>query len=50
MDRDKEILETFKKVKVNIETIKQISKYAKFLKELCTQKRKLIMNDKTSIG
>jgi hypothetical protein len=41
-DKEKEILEVFKKVKLNIpliDTIKQISKYTKFLKELCTTKR-----------
>jgi len=41
-DKEKEILEVFKKVELNIyliDAIKQISKYAKFLKELCTTKR-----------
>jgi len=41
-DKKKEILEVFKKVKLNIpllHVIKQIPKYAKFLKELCTTKR-----------
>jgi len=41
-DKEKEILEVFKKVKLNIpliDVIKQIPKYAKFLKELCTTKR-----------
>jgi hypothetical protein len=41
-DKEKEILEVFKKVKFNIpfiDTIKKISKYAIFLKELCTTKR-----------
>nr|GEW05073.1 hypothetical protein [Tanacetum cinerariifolium] len=36
--------ETFKQVKINlplIDSIKQIPSYAKFLKDLCTQKRKL---------
>nr|GFC37203.1 hypothetical protein [Tanacetum cinerariifolium] len=36
--------ETFKQVKINlplIDAIKQIPAYAKFLKDLCTQKRKL---------
>ena len=40
----KEILKTFRKVEVNIpllDAIKQIPRYAKFLKELCTNKRKL---------
>ena len=44
VDLDREILETFSKVEVNIpllEAIKQIPRYAKFLKELCTQKRKM---------
>ncbi|KAM1602332.1 hypothetical protein ACFX1Z_029061 [Malus domestica] len=41
---EKDILETFRKVQVNIpllEAIKQVSKYAKFLKELCTTKRRM---------
>jgi len=44
VELDREILETFSKVEVNIpllKAIKQISRYAKFLKELCTQKRKM---------
>ena len=43
-ESDKEILDTFRKVQVNIpllEAIKQVPKYAKFLKELCTSKRRL---------
>jgi len=41
-DKEKEILEVFKKVELNIpliDAIKQIPNYAKFLKELCTTKR-----------
>jgi hypothetical protein len=41
-DKEKEILEVFKKVELNIpllDAVKQIPKYAKFLKELCTTKR-----------
>jgi hypothetical protein len=41
-DKEKEILDVFKKVKFNIpfiHNIKKISKYAIFLKELCTTKR-----------
>ena len=41
-DKEKDILEVFKKVELNIhllDAIKQIPKYAKFLKELCTTKR-----------
>ena len=42
-----EIYELFKQVKVNIpllDVIKQIPSYAKFLKDLCTVKRKLGVN------
>jgi len=54
-DREKDILEVFKKVELNIpllDVIKQISKYAKFLKELCTTKRayKLKGHEMTSMG
>ncbi|TYG65196.1 hypothetical protein ES288_D06G166900v1 [Gossypium darwinii] len=52
-DVNAEILETFRKVQVNIpliDAIKQLPRYAKFLKELCTSKRKLIGNEKISIG
>jgi len=50
---DREILETFVKVEVNIpllDVIKQILKYVKFLKELCTHKRKLKGNEKINTG
>jgi len=50
---DKEILETFRKVEVNIpllDVIKQIPKYAKFLKELCTHKRKMKDHERISMG
>ncbi|KAM1787839.1 hypothetical protein ACFX11_038202 [Malus domestica] len=43
-ESEKDILETFRKVQVNIpllEAIKQVPKYAKFLKELCTTKRRI---------
>ena len=49
---DKEILETFRKVEVNIpllDAIKQIPRYAKFLKELCMHKRRLKGNEKISM-
>ncbi|KAL0448652.1 UNVERIFIED_CONTAM: Retrovirus-related Pol polyprotein from transposon.6 [Sesamum latifolium] len=49
-EHEREILDIFKKVEINIpllDAIKQIPKYAKFLKELCTNKRKL--NDKERI-
>jgi hypothetical protein len=54
-DKEKEILEVFKKVELNIpllDAIKQIPKYAKFLKELCTTKRafKLKGHEMVSMG
>jgi len=55
MIKKTKILEVFKKVELNIhllDTIKQIPKYAKFLKELCTTKRafKLKGHETVSIG
>ena len=50
---DQEILETLKKVQINkplLNAIKQVPRYAKFLKELCTTKRKLVGNEKISVG
>ena len=44
MELDYDFLKTFRRVEVNIpllDAIKQIPKYAKFLKDLCTHKRKL---------
>ncbi|PIN27218.1 hypothetical protein CDL12_00011 [Handroanthus impetiginosus] len=52
-EEDKEILETFRKVEVNIsllDAIKRIPRYAKFLKELCTSKKKLKGNERISVG
>jgi len=52
-EAEKEILETFRKVEVNIpllDAIKQIPIYAKFLKELCTHKRKFKGNERISMG
>ena len=49
---DREILETFRKVEVNIpllDDIKQIPIYAKFLKELCTHKRRLKGNERINM-
>ncbi|XP_016706163.1 uncharacterized protein [Gossypium hirsutum] len=49
-ERDEnEILDTCRKVEINIpllDAIKQIPRYAKFLKDLCTSKRKLLGNEK----
>ncbi|KAL7617050.1 hypothetical protein Lser_V15G02829 [Lactuca serriola] len=50
---EKEISDTFRKVEVNIpllDAIKKIPRYAKFLKELCTNKRKLKGNEKISMN
>ncbi|KAG8491663.1 hypothetical protein CXB51_014929 [Gossypium anomalum] len=49
---DNEILETFRNVEINLlllDAIRQIPRYAKFLKELCTNKRKLTDNEKVSV-
>ncbi|KAJ8772021.1 hypothetical protein K2173_027198 [Erythroxylum novogranatense] len=46
---DNSIMELFQKVEVNIpllEAIKQVPRYVKFLKELCTNKRKLTGNER----
>ncbi|KAA3477401.1 hypothetical protein EPI10_011289 [Gossypium australe] len=46
-------LETFHKFKVNIpllDAIKQVPHYTKFLKELCIGKKKLLGNERVSIG
>lgn len=50
---EKEILDTFRKVEVNIpllDAIKQVPRYAKFLKELCTNKRKLRGNETVNMS
>ncbi|KAK4397589.1 Retrovirus-related Pol polyprotein from transposon [Sesamum angolense] len=52
-EESKEILETFRKVEVNIpllDAIKQIPRYARFLKELCSSKGKLKGNKRVSMG
>ncbi|KAM2953934.1 hypothetical protein FF1_032261 [Malus domestica] len=43
-EAEKDILDTFRKVQVNIpllDAIKQVPRYAKFLKELCTTRRRI---------
>jgi len=52
-EAEKEILETFRKIEVNIpllDAIKQIPRYAKFLKELCTNKQKLKGNERINMS
>lgn len=50
---DEEILDVFRKVAVNIpflDVIKQVPKYAKFLKDLCTHKKRLKGNERVNMG
>ena len=52
-ETDKDIFETFRKVDVNmplLDAIKQIPRYAKFLKDMCTHKRRLKRNKKVNMG
>ncbi|KAH9723012.1 hypothetical protein KPL70_006942 [Citrus sinensis] len=52
-EQEKDIIETFRKVEVNIpllDAIKQIPRYAKVFKELCTSKRKLRGDEKVHMG
>ncbi|MCI31247.1 hypothetical protein A2U01_0052459, partial [Trifolium medium] len=53
LDKEREILDVFMKIEVNIpllEAIKQIPKNAKFLKEMCTNKRKLKGNSRVNMS
>nr|XP_027120589.1 uncharacterized protein LOC113737579 [Coffea arabica] len=52
-ESEKEILDTFRKVEINIpllEAIRQLPKYARFLKELSTNRNKLNFQDKVRVG
>ncbi|KAL0427218.1 UNVERIFIED_CONTAM: hypothetical protein Slati_2896600 [Sesamum latifolium] len=52
-EEEKDILETLRKVEVNIpllDAIKQVPRYAKFLEEMCTNKSKLRGNERVSMG
>ncbi|XP_050916679.1 uncharacterized protein LOC127131825 [Lathyrus oleraceus] len=52
-DKEREILDVFRKLGVNIpllDVIKQVQKYAKFLKDLCTSKRRLKGNERVNLG
>ncbi|XP_071926063.1 uncharacterized protein [Coffea arabica] len=52
-EKKKEILDVFRKVQVNIpllDVIKQVPKYAKFLKDLCVNKRKLRGDERVMVG
>nr|XP_027083495.1 uncharacterized protein LOC113705785 [Coffea arabica] len=53
VEKKKELLDVFQKMGINIpllDAIKQISKYAKFLKDLCTHKRKLKGDERVAVG
>ncbi|XP_052625684.1 uncharacterized protein LOC128132777 [Lactuca sativa] len=53
IEEENELFETFRKVQINIpllNAIKQIPSYAKFLKDLCTKKRKLKANEKIQVN
>ncbi|XP_071900943.1 uncharacterized protein [Coffea arabica] len=52
VEKEKELLDVFRKVEINIpllDAIKQIPKYAKFLKDLCTHKRKLRGDERVAV-
>ncbi|XP_026377999.1 uncharacterized protein LOC113272369 [Papaver somniferum] len=53
VEQDKEILDIFKKIHVNIaliDAIRQVPKYARVLKDLCTRKKRLNANEVMSVG
>ncbi|KAK9037350.1 hypothetical protein V6N11_022262 [Hibiscus sabdariffa] len=50
---EKDILDIFHKVELNIpllEVIRKIPRYARFVKDLCTNKRKLMGHEKINLG
>lgn len=50
---ESEIMQMFKKVQINIpllEAIKQVPRYARFLKDLCVSKKKIKGNQTTTVG
>ncbi|CAN6697872.1 unnamed protein product [Malus baccata var. baccata] len=52
-EAEKDILETFRKVQVNIpllDVIKQVPRYAKFLKELCTTRKRISTKEVVKVG
>ncbi|CAN6723554.1 unnamed protein product [Malus baccata var. baccata] len=52
-EAEKDILETFRKVQVNIpllDAIKQVLRYAKFLKELCTTRKRMSTKEVVKVG
>ncbi|XP_071909834.1 uncharacterized protein [Coffea arabica] len=52
-DKEKEILEVFRKVEINIpllDAIKQVPKYTKFLRDLCVNQRRLRGDERVIVG
>ncbi|CAN6544178.1 unnamed protein product [Malus baccata var. baccata] len=52
-EAEKDILETFRKVQVNIpllDAIKQVPRYANFLKELCTTRKRMSTKEVVKVG
>ncbi|CAN6560294.1 unnamed protein product [Malus baccata var. baccata] len=52
-EAEKDILKTFRKVQVNIpllDAIKQVPRYAKFLKELCTTRKRISTKEVVKVG
>ncbi|XP_027096001.1 uncharacterized protein [Coffea arabica] len=52
-DKEKEILDMFRKVEINIpllDAIKQVPRYAKFLKDLCINRKKLRGDERIIVG
>ncbi|CAN6687767.1 unnamed protein product [Malus baccata var. baccata] len=52
-EAEKDILETFRKVQVNIpllDAIKQVPRYAKFMKELCTTRKRMSTKEVVKVG
>ncbi|CAN6695182.1 unnamed protein product [Malus baccata var. baccata] len=52
-EAEKDILETFRKVQVNIpllDAIKQVPRYAKFLKEFCTTRKRMSTKEVVKVG
>ncbi|CAN6700779.1 unnamed protein product [Malus baccata var. baccata] len=52
-EAERDILETFRKVQVKIpllDAIKQVPRYAKFLKELCTTRKRMLTKEVVKVG
>ncbi|CAN6567591.1 unnamed protein product [Malus baccata var. baccata] len=52
-EAEKDILEMFRKIQVNIpllDAIKQVPRYAKFLKELCTTRKRILTKEVVKVG